>query len=59
MKIPQTQVVSFAQAHILVDQAAEKGWGIRFLAEKNQLLIENEGGWLIKLFLPWTLSWSP
>ena len=58
MKIPQTQVVSYAQALLLVDQAAEKGWEIRFLSEKNQLLIENEGGWLIKLFLPWTLSWN-
>jgi len=57
MKIPQTQVVSYAQALLLVDQAEEKGWEIRFLPEKNQLLVENEGGWLIKLFLPWTLSW--
>jgi hypothetical protein len=59
MKIPQTQVVSLAQALLLVDQAAEKGWETRFLPEKNQLLVENEGGWLIKLFLPWTLSWNP
>jgi hypothetical protein len=57
MKIPQTQVVSLAQALLLVDQAAEKGLEIRLLPEKNQLIVENEGGWLLKLFLPWTLSW--
>lgn len=59
MKIPQTQVVSCAQANLLVDQAAEKGWKIRFLPEKNQLIVENEGHWLLKLFLPWTLFWHP
>jgi hypothetical protein len=57
MKIPQTQVVSYAQALLLVDQAAKMGWEIRLLPEKNQLIVENEGGWLLKLFLPWTLSW--
>jgi hypothetical protein len=59
MKIPQTQVVSFAQALLLVDLADEKGWEIRYLPEKHQLLIENEVSWLAKLFLPWTMTWLP
>jgi hypothetical protein len=59
MKIPQTQVVSFAQALLLVDQADEKGWEIRYLPEKHQLLIENKVNWLAKLFLPWTMTWLP
>ncbi len=59
MKIPQTQVVSFAQALLLVDQANEKGWEIRYLPEKHQLLLENKVSWLAKLFLPWTMTWLP
>ncbi len=59
MKIPQTQVVSFAQALLLVDQADEKGWEIRYLPEKHQLLLENKVSWLAKLFLPWTMTWLP
>lgn len=59
MKIPQTQVVSLAQALLLVDQADEKGWEIRYLPEKHQLLLENKVSWLAKLFLPWTMNWLP
>lgn len=59
MKIPQTQVVSLAQALLLVDQADEKGWEIRYLPEKHQLLLENKVSWLAKLFLPWTMTWQP
>jgi hypothetical protein len=59
MKIPQTQVVSFAQALLLVDQADEKGWEIRYLPEKHQLLLENKVSWLAKLFLPWKMTWLP
>lgn len=59
MKIPQTQVVSFAQALLLVNQADEKGWEIRYLPEKHQLLLENKDSWLAKLFLPWTMTWLP
>ena len=59
MKIPQTQVVSFAQALLLVNQADEKGWEIRYLPEKHQLLLENKVSWLAKLFLPWTMTWLP
>ena len=59
MKIPQTQVVSLAQALLLVDQADEKGWEIRYLPEKHQLLLENKVNWLAKLFLPWTMTWLP
>lgn len=59
MKIPQTQVVSFAQALFLVNQAEEKGWEIRYLPEKHQLLLENKVSWLAKLFLPWTMTWLP
>ena len=59
MKIPQTQVVSYEQALLLVDQADEKGWEIRYLPEKHQLLLENKVSWLAKLFLPWTMTWLP
>lgn len=59
MKIPQTQVVSLAQALLLVDQADEKGLEIRYLPEKHQLLLENKVSWLAKLFLPWTMTWLP
>lgn len=59
MKIPQTQVVSLAQVLLLVDQADEKGWEIRYLPEKHQLLLENKVSWLAKLFLPWTMTWLP
>ena len=59
MKIPQTQVISFAQALLLVNQADEKGWEIRYLPEKHQLLIENKVSWLAKLFLPWKMTWLP
>jgi len=59
MKIPQTQVVSYEQALLLVNQADEKGWEIRYLPEKHQLLIETKVSWLAKLFLPWTMTWLP
>lgn len=59
MKIPQTQVVSLAQALLIVDQADEKGLEIRYLPEKHQLLLENKVSWLAKLFLPWTMTWLP
>lgn len=59
MKIPQTQVVSLAQALLLVNLADEKGWEIRYLPEKHQLLLENKVSWLAKLFLPWTMTWLP
>ena len=59
MKIPQTQVVSYEQVLLLVNQADEKGWEIRYLPEKHQLLIENKVNWLAKLFLPWTMTWLP
>ena len=59
MKIPQTQVVSLAQVLLLVDQADVKGWEIRYLPEKHQLLLENKVSWLAKLFLPWTMTWLP
>ena len=59
MKIPQTQVVSYEQVLLLVNQADEKGWEIRYLPEKHQLLIENKVSWLAKLFLPWTMTWLP
>ena len=59
MKIPQTQVVSYEQVLLLVNQADEKGWEIRYLPEKHQLLLENKVSWLAKLFLPWTITWLP
>jgi hypothetical protein len=59
MKIPQTQVVSYEHVLLLVNQADEKGWEIRYLPEKHQLLLENKVGWLAKLFLPWTMTWLP
>ncbi len=59
MKIPQTQVVSYEQVLLLVNQADEKGWEIRYLPEKHQLLLENKVSWLAKLFLPWTMTWLP
>ena len=59
MKIPQTQVVSFEQVLQIVNQVEEKGWKITFLPEKHQLLIENEVSWLVKLYLPWTMTWLP
>lgn len=59
MKIPQTQVVTYNVALLLVNQASEKGWDISYLPGKQQLLIENELGWLAKLFLPWTMTWLP
>lgn len=59
MKIPQTQVVSYDQVLLLVNQADEKGWEIRYLPEKHQLLLENKVSWLAKLFLPWTMTWLP
>ena len=59
MKIPQTQVLTLDQALLLVNQATKNGWKITHLPEKHQLLIENEFGWLAKLFLPWTRNWQP
>jgi len=59
MKIPQTQVVSFEQVLQIVNQVEEKGCKITFLPEKHQLLIENEVSWLVKLYLPWTMTWLP
>ena len=59
MKIPQTQVVSYEQVLQIVNQVEEQGWKITFLPEKHQLLIENEVSWLVKLYLPWTMTWLP
>ncbi len=59
MKIPQTQVLSDKQALQLLEIAELKGWHIQYILEKHQLLIENEIGWLAKLYLPWTQTWLP
>jgi hypothetical protein len=57
MKIPQTQVLSDKQALQLLEIAELKGWQVHYVLEKHQLLIENESGWLVKLYLPWTQTW--
>lgn len=59
MKIPQTQVLSDKQALQLLEIAELKGWQIQYILEKHQLRIENEKGWLAKLYLPWTQTWLP
>ena len=59
MKIPQTQVLSDKQALQLLEIAELKGWQTHYILEKHQLLIENETGWLAKLYLPWTQTWLP
>ena len=59
MKIPQTQVLSDDQALQLLKLAELKGWQIHYAPEKHQLLIENETGWLAKLYLPWIQAWLP
>lgn len=59
MKIPQTQVLSDEQALHLLKIAQLKGWQIHYLPDKHQLLLENETGWLAKLYLPWTQVWLP
>lgn len=59
MKIPQTQVLSDKQALQLLEIAELKGWQVHYILEKHQLLIENETGWLAKLYLPWTQTWLP
>ena len=59
MKIPQTQVLSDEQALHLLKIAKFKGWQIHYVLDKHQLLLENETGWLAKLYLPWTQVWLP
>lgn len=59
MKIPQTQILSEQQALQLLEIAELKGWQIQYILEKHQLLIENETGWLAKLYLPWNQTWLP
>ncbi len=59
MKIPQTQVIQEEAILQLLTKVDLKGWEIRYVPEKHQLLIENEASWLAKLFLPWTYTWLP
>ena len=59
MKIPQTQVLSDEQALHLLKIAQLKGWQIHYVPDKHQVLLENETGWLAKLYLPWTQVWLP
>lgn len=58
MKIPQTEVISKEQAHLLLHRGEQEGWEILYLPEKHQLLLANDNTWLCKLYLPWTSTWS-
>lgn len=58
MKIPQTQVISTEQAHLLLHRGEREIWNIFYLPEKHQLVIERDKIWLCKLYLPWTSTWS-
>jgi Bacteroidetes VLRF1 release factor len=57
MKIPQTQVISTEQAHLLLHRGERENWNIYYLPEKHQLVIESDKIWLCKLYLPWTFTW--
>lgn len=59
MKIPQTQVLSDNQALQFLEIAGLQGWQVQYILEKHQLLVENEIGWIAKLYLPWTQTWLP
>ncbi len=58
MKIPNAQLLSLDQVTQVLAQADAEGWGISYLPQKHQLLIERGSDWLAKLFLPWTCSWD-
>lgn len=58
MKIPDTQLLTLDQVTQVLTQADAEGWGVSYLPQKHQLLIERGTDWLAKLFLPWTCSWD-
>ena len=58
MKIPNAQLLTLDQVAQVLAQADAEGWGISYLPQKHQLLIERGTDWLAKLFLPWTSSWD-
>lgn len=58
MKIPNAQLLTLDQVAQVLAQANAEGWGISYLPQKHQLLIERGTDWLAKLFLPWTSSWD-
>ncbi len=58
MKIPQTQLISKEQVHLLLHCGERENWNIHYLPEKHQLVIESDKIWLCKVYLPWTSTWS-
>ncbi len=57
MNIPQAQVISQSLAERLLADSREKGRTLGYLPKKHQLVIEEAGAWLAKIYLPWTMDW--
>jgi len=58
MNIPQAQIIPQTLAKKLIAGAAGQKLEVIYQAKKHQLLIEDEVGWLAKIYLPWTMDWT-
>lgn len=59
MNIPQAQVISEDYAKKMISNALLEKIAISYDRKKHQILIENNQSWLAKIYLPWTMNWSP
>ena len=59
MNIPQAQIISEDFAKKLISEALMGELALSYDRKKHQILIENNQHWLVKIYLPWTMDWSP
>ena len=58
MNIPQAQIIPQTLAEKLIAETADQKFELIYQPKKHQLLIEDELGWLAKIYLPWTRDWT-
>lgn len=56
MNIPQAQIIPQTLAEKLIAEAVERKFELSYQPKKHQLLIEDDLGWLAKIYLPWTVD---
>lgn len=57
MNIPQAQIIDQTFAEKLAAEAFERKFETSYEPKKHQLVIEDNHGWLAKIYLPWGLEW--
>jgi hypothetical protein len=58
MQIPNTEQISPKTALELVQQYPKEGTEVNYDSSRHQLIFENHGKWIAKIYLPFTWMWN-